>query len=70
MRLGEITCHEIKSQYQLKNASYFHRNGLMIKRYHTHKQYIAQNPHFYNVSTTGIKKTRLELTPQIMGGRS
>ena len=41
MRFGEIKRHEISSHYQLKNTSYFHHNGLMVKGYHTHKQHIA-----------------------------
>ena len=28
MRFGEIKCHEINSQYPLKNTSCFHYNGL------------------------------------------
>jgi len=33
MRFGEIKCHEINSQYQLKNISYFNHNDLMVKWY-------------------------------------
>jgi len=33
MSLGEIKCHEINSQYQLKNTSYFHDNCLTVKGY-------------------------------------
>jgi len=35
MHFGEIICHEISNQYQLKNTSYFHYNGFMVKGYHT-----------------------------------
>jgi len=33
-RFGEIKCHKINSQYQLKNASCFHHNGLMVKSHY------------------------------------
>jgi len=70
MRFGDITCHEINSQYQLKNTSYFHHNGLMVKGYsysqyrtiHTNNTSQFHKIHssaliFYAIATSGIKMT-------------
>ena len=59
MRCGEMKCHGINSQYQLKNTSFFTINGLMVPH--------AQTTHCIKSTVLRFYEwNKVDLTPKII----